>query len=389
MIFKAAFKNIIGAGKRTWLNVMALSLTFVLMTGYNGIEDGWKEKAWRDSKAWETGAAHLWHPHYDRYDIFTLSDAHGPIPQSLQPYINNKALTPILVTQGVIYPQGRMLNVLLQGIDPEQTILKIPSSELLNNDNELVAIIGTRMAESSRLHEGDRVMLRWRDHKGSFDACEVSIAKVFHTTVPNVDNGQFWIDINQLQKMTGMYEEATYLVASDQFPYKSDVDGWLYKGLKFLLADFEMVLRAGRIESFIIFGVLLAIALLAVFDTQTLAIFRRQKEIGTYVALGMTPTKVSLLFTLEGTCFSILAIMVSIVWGTPAMAIFAKTGYKMPEIVGDIGMAIGNVMYPAFKTSSILISAGVIVSLSAVISYLPARKIAKQNVVEALKGKIV
>ena len=32
------------------------------------------------------------------------------------------------------------------------------------------------------------------------------------------------------------------------------------------------------------YGLLLNIALLAIFDTQVLSIFRRQKEIGTYIA---------------------------------------------------------------------------------------------------------
>jgi ABC-type lipoprotein release transport system permease subunit len=388
MMLKTAFKNILGAGKRTWLNVTVLSFTFVLMVGYNGVLDGWKEEARRDTMEWETGAGQLWHPQYDRYDIFTLPDAHGPIPSSLQPYIDNKNLTPILVTQGVLYPQGRMLNVLIRGIDPNQSILSLPSSLLHLNHVEPVAIIGSRTAESTKLNVGNRVMVRWRDKNGAFDAREVLIIHIFQTKVPAIDAGQLWINLEQLQQMTGMPHEATYFVASRHFPYSSDIDGWRYKDMKFLMADLDLLIKGGRIESIIIFCILMAIALLAVFDTQTLSIFRRQKEIGTYVALGMTPRRVMLLFTLEGTCFSILAIIASLFWGTPVLAWFAQIGYKMPDMVNDMGMVIGNVLYPLFKASSILVSAGVVVGLSAVISYLPARKIAKQNVVEALKGKI-
>ena len=387
MLLKTAFKNMLGAGKRTWLNVTVLSLTFVLMIGYNGIINGWKQDARRDTRNWETGAGQIWHPHYERFDLFCLQDAHGPVPPAFQSYIQNGSVTPVLVAQGVIYPQGRMQNVLLKGIAPEQHIIRIPSQELRTN-NEIAAIIGTRTAQSANLQQGDRVMLRWRDKNGAFDAREILIALVFETKVPAVDAGQIWMDITQLQNMLQLPDHATYLIASDSWPADSDTGGWLYKDLDFLMADLDLILRGSRIESAIIFGILLAIALLAIFDTQTLTIFRRQREIGTYVALGMTPRRVAHLFTLEGTCYSLLAILVSLGWGIPALGWFAHVGYRMPDVVDNMGIAIDHVLYPVFEPSSTITSILIIIGLSAVISYLPARKIARQNMVEALKGKI-
>ena len=64
----------------------------------------------------------------------------------------------------------------------------------------------------------------------------------------------------------------------------------------------------------IIWGIMLLMAMLAVFDTQVLSIFRRQKEIGTYVALGMTRGQVVGLFTLEGAMHSVLAALVGAVY---------------------------------------------------------------------------
>ncbi len=385
LLLKTAFKNILGGGKRTWLNVAVLSFTFVLIIGYNATIDGWLQDARRNTIEWETGAGEFWHSGYDRYDVFTLQDAHGPIPKDFQPYLDDGTLTPVLVTQGVIYPQGRMQNVLLKGIDTNQKILYIPSKEL-NHANEITAVIGKRTAESAKLKEGDRVMVRWRDRNGAFDAQEILITGVFDTKVPAVDAGQLWLSLDNLQRMTGMPGEATYLVKSEQCPLQSDTDDWLFKDLKFLMYDLDLMKQGSRVESAIIFSILLAIALLAVFDTQTLAIFRRQKEIGTYIALGMTPQRVTRLFTLEGTSFSILAIIVSVIWGVPFMLWYNKVGFKMPDM--KIDAVLGDVLYPAFEFSSIFTSIALLIALSAVISYLPTRKIAKQNVVDALKGKI-
>jgi hypothetical protein len=123
MILRTAFKNIIGRGGRTWLNTIALSFTFVVMVAYNGLLDGFFEDAKRETQCWETGSGQFWHPEYDRYDMFTLQDAHGLAPESLQPYVGDKSITPVLVLQAAIYPQGRFQNILLKGIDAGQTVL--------------------------------------------------------------------------------------------------------------------------------------------------------------------------------------------------------------------------------------------------------------------------
>lgn len=388
LIFRTALKNILGGGKRTWLNVTILSFTFVIMVGFNGLLDGWKEDSWRETREWETGDGQLWHPEYDRYDLFTLQDAHGVPPLAVQACVEDGSLTPVLVLQASIYPQGRFQNILLKGIDPHQQVVKIPSSVLEHDSNELSVIIGKRMARSADLKKGDRVMLRWRDKQGVFDAREVLIADIFDTKASTVDGGQMWMNINDLYAMTGMEGEATFLIRSENCPVAANVDGWEYKDLSFLMADIEALVNGDRVQSYLIYAILLAIALLAVFDTQTLSIFRRQKEIGTYVALGMTPKRVTWLFTLEGTSYSVLAIFFAALWGTPLLYWFSQVGMKMPDSYGDMGMAIGDAIYPAYHFSSICISAAVIIVLSALISYLPARKIARQNVVLALKGKI-
>jgi ABC-type antimicrobial peptide transport system permease subunit len=49
---------------------------------------------------------------------------------------------------------------------------------------------------------------------------------------------------------------------------------------------------------------------------------------------------------------------------------------------------MGDRLYPVYEFSSVATSILIIVLLSALISYLPTRKIAKQSIVNALKGKL-
>ena len=215
LAFKLALRNLLGAGLRTWLNVIVLSFSFIIIIWTKGLLEGWDRQAKNDMIEWEVGQGQYWHRNYDPYDPFTLNDSHGSLPEAYSTAAENNMLLPVLITQGTIYPQGRMQSVLIKGIPPEQQLLKLPTRLLRSTDGDLPAIIGKSMAGSTGLREGDYVTVRWRDRNGTFDATEVMIAGIFETTVPSVDVGQLWLPLEDLQRMMLMPGEATLLVKGD------------------------------------------------------------------------------------------------------------------------------------------------------------------------------
>ena len=387
LAIQLAFKNLFGAGLRTWLNVAVLSFSFVVIVFYNGMLDGWNMQAIRDTRDWEIGSGQLWHPLYDRYDPFTLQDAHAPASRKIQELVEHDALTPILITQASAYPAGRMVNIVLKGIDRDQKILKLPTQLFIEDTSDIPAIIGKRMATTTRLKKGDHVLVRWRDKNGTFDAREITIAGIFDSNVPTIDNGQFWIPLDKLQSMTGMTDEATLLVS--RAPLNAEtIDTWVYKDEKFLLKEFNEIIQQKKGSSKIIYGLLLAIALLAIFDTQVLSIFRRQKEIGTYIALGMTRGEVVKIFTVEGSAHSLLALALGALYGVPFLAYLQKNGIPIPKSADDAGIAISQSIIPLYSVGMILSTILLVVISSTIVSYFPARRIAKMKPTDALKGKI-
>jgi len=370
-----------GAGLRTWLNVAVLSFAFIVIIFFNSLLQGWYNQAKEDSVAWEYGQGQLLNNNYDPYDPFTLQDGHGGIPE------NSKHLTPILIQQGSIYPEGRMVSVVLKGIDPDQSTIKIPTGVFKNSTAKIPAIIGNRMATSAQLNVGDEVLLRWRDKNGTFDAANITVVEIFDTNIASVDDGQIWIPIQGLWKMTGLQGHATMFVANERYDYQN-TEGWHFQTQKTLLKDVEEIIATESVGSAVMYLVLLAIALLAIFDTQVLSIFRRQQEIGTYIALGMTRNQVIRIFTVEGTMYSILAVIVGAIYGTPIFTWLATTGIQMPASVLQMGMAIPKTMYPYFSFNIIIITILFVTIAAAIVSFLPARKIAKMNPVAALKGKL-
>jgi ABC-type lipoprotein release transport system permease subunit len=379
--FKLAYRNLVGAGLRTWLNVGILSFAFVLIILFNGILDGWNEQARRDTIAWEIGQGQLRFNEYDPYDPFTILDGHGVLPKE-----KRAGLIPVLLRQGTIYPEGRMVSTILKGIDANQTTLELPTHLLKESEADIPVLIGKRMAESANLEVGSQVLMRWRDKNGTYDASDVTVVGVFDCNVGSVDNGQMWLDIDKLYKITGLNEHATFFITKNTKEIQTE--GWNFLSQKMLLQDLTDMIAMKKISGSIMYGLLLAIALLAIFDTQVLSIFRRQKEIGTYIALGMTRMRVVGLFTIEGTMYSIMATIVGLIYGIPLFLYAAKTGMGMPANTDQMGVVVAERIFPVYGIG-LIISTVIIVVLSAtIVSFLPARKIAKMNPVDALKGKM-
>lgn len=387
LLFKLALKNLIGAGIRTWLNVIVLSLSFVVIILSQGLYIGMNEQASDALIDGVYGGGQYWQHNYDPYDPFALQDSHAPVPKMLQTLIDDKQAAPVLLTQGTIYPEGRIQPIVLKGITVDQKTINFPSEYLQADQDVLPALIGSRMAKSSQLKLGDYVTLRWRDRDGTFDATDIKIVHVMKTSVPTIDNNQVWIPLNKLQDMLNMPNEATIVIVDKTLANPQSIPGWDFKDQDFLLSDIKQIVKQKSISASIMYFLLLFLAMLAIFDTQVLSIFRRQKEIGTLIALGMTRSKVIRLFTIEGALHGLLAALIGAIWGSPLMITMAKNGWKLPDYTDEYGIALGEKLYPFYSMTLVSGTVLLIMITVTIVSFLPTRRIAKMNPTDALRGR--
>jgi len=389
IIPKLAFRNMLGAGAKTWLNAVVLSMAFVAIIWGQGLYIGMDAEVSRAMIEAEYGGGQYWVEGYDPFDPFTIQDAHRPLTGPLRALGEKRQATPFLIVQGTIYPGGRIVPVLLKGIDPGQKLLSIPSSVLKAADNELPALIGARMSATSGLKKGDTVTVRWRDAKGTFDAKDLQIVEVMRTTVQSIDSGQIWLPLQTLQEMAGISSEATIVVTEKNYGPAVPIPGWTFKNLDYLLDDIKSVVQAKTIGSSILYSILLFLAMLAIFNTQLLSIWRRRKEIGTMMALGFSRGKVIRLFTLEGALNGVLAALVGAVYGIPLLAYTATHGLGLPaDQIDSFGIAISEKLYPTYSSALVVGTTILVFAITTIVSFMPTRKIAKLKPTDALRGKL-
>ena len=385
---KLAFRNLIGAGTKTWLKVAVLSVTFVMIIGMQGLYQGISLQASQAMVAVDIAGGQYWHQKYDPQNPLDLPDAHGSVPPELRSLVESGKAAAILAVQGFVYSDGTFRPVLLKGIAPDQRVLAIPTAVLGAESEEAPALIGTRMARDTGLKVGDLATVRWRDARGTFDAQEIRIVEVMTTSVQTVDSGQIWLPLDRLRRMARMEGEASLVVLAQRTPPPEAVSSWAFKDADFLLSDLREMIRMKQLGGSVAYMILMFLAMLAIFDTQVLSIFHRRKEIGTLMALGLTRGSVIRTFTLEGAFNAVLAAIAGAIYGIPLLGYLATTGVPLPASMDAAGFALGERMYPAYSAVLVVGTTSLVLVITTIVSYLPTRQISRLKPTDALRGKL-
>ncbi|MFA5857850.1 MAG: FtsX-like permease family protein [Elusimicrobiota bacterium] len=387
-IFNLALKNVLGAGLRTWLSVAVLSFTYVLIIFHQGMFTGMLKQSAYYTQQDDVAGGQYWINTYDPYDAVTWDDSFGKLPEELDKLTKSGDAAAVLFRPAMIYPQGRMQPVLIRGIDPNQTVLRIPTKKLEASGDAIPVMVGSRMAEKNKFKPGDTVTIRFRDKNGTFDAVDAKIAEVMVTNVPAIDNGTIWMSIGRLSKLMGTNNNASMVILRQKVLSPPAPAGWTFHSLDMLMKEINDIVAAKKKTSSFLYVILLALSLIGIFDTQILSIFRRKKEIGTLMALGFKRSTVIGLFTMEGAMHGVLAIVVGFIYGTPLMWYTAKHGFDMPMDSSQYGFAIAMKLLPVYPAALILGTVLIIMMTVTTVSYIPPRKISKLDPTEALRGKV-
>ena len=388
MLFKIALKNLLGARLRTFLNVLVTSISFFLIIFITGLYDGMRQHAKQVTIDTEVAGGAYWHPKYDPMDPMLFEDAHSILPSEIDFLIQEKKAVAVLVSQAAIYPNGRIMPVVMKGIDPAQSIVNMPTESLSQNkDINIPVLIGKGMANNAKLDIGDSFTIRWLDSDGTYDADEGTVVHIMDTENFKLDIGHIWIPINKAQEMLAMNNEVTYVAYKEGLAKVKAPGDWIHRDVEYLIQDIEAAIEADKPGNQIMFAILLALAAMGIFNAQVLSIFRRGKEIGTLMALGMTRSRVVGLFTLEGSINAILAAVLTvfpfgvILWWT------AKYGVPMPIDYSEMGFMIAKRLIPVYSLGLIFTTTVLIFTIVLVVSYLPSKRISRMKPTEALRGK--
>jgi ABC-type lipoprotein release transport system permease subunit len=256
------------------------------------------------------------------------------------------------------------MRISIRGIKYNQKILSLPTSDLnQKNEKGIPVLVGKRMLKSLRLKVNDTFTIKWRDSKGVFDAREFIIVKVMDTINPRVDNNTIWIGIKNLEKMLVTNKMASLIVIKNYNLISKNLveknNKWITKSKDELTNWVKVLIEKDENWVNLIYSLLLFLSGIGLFNTQILSVYKRKKEIGTFMALGMRNYQITIMFTLEGIIITLFGFIGSIIIGFPFFYWTVTSGLPMGHAEG-VGIPIPEKLIPHY-TSWVVITTFLII----------------------------
>ena len=388
MNWDIARKNFYRQGMRAFLNVLVTALSIISLIFMLSLLNGFQAQATRNLVATDVGGGHYRAPGFDipsptEWEDHTLKAAESLLR------LSDKDKAEVLIQQGQLYPNRRLYPVQIRGVSMEQSLLNLPLDNLRKYGKQIEdvipVVVGVKMARKAHLKKGDILTLKWRDRSGAVDARDILIVDVGDMVNPRVDDGVVWLRLDHLRSMTDRQGEVSWVAVRE---YMGPVEGFEFQTVDALMADLLALLKQDRINSKILWTILMILVCTSVFNTQILNIFKRQKEIGTLMALGMEPMRIVRIFTLEGALAALWALVFAVLLGVPFFIWFQGVGFDVTHL-SEASFPIRETIYPDYQPKEIFYSLLIVVFLVVMAAWIPVKKIIRLDPTLALRGRAI
>lgn len=388
MILKIAWKNYCGRGLRAFLNILVVALTLIAIIFNLSILNGFQAQMTRNMVSTNVAGGHYRVPGFDLLTPTEWEDFTLPTPEPLR-LLPPEEKAEVLILQGQIFPNSRLFPIQLRGLEMEQALLDLPMHGLKpfakNFGDTIPVILGTKMAEKAHLKKGDTVILKWRDRFGAVDAQDIKVIEVVHLVNPRIDDGVVWLRLDHLRAMTRRANEVSWVAVKKS---EGGVEGLEFHSPNRLMRDLLTMLKHDRRNSKILWTILIFLAGISIFNTQILSVFKRQKEIGALMALGMDAKRIMWMFTLEGGFAALGAVLLAALLGAPFFTWFQGVGIDVSHL-SETTIPIRENIFLDIRPVEVCFTVGVVVAIMILVAWLPVRKITRLDPTLALRGRAI
>ena len=411
-ILKMAFRNIGRNKRRTFLSAFAIGIAVMMVLIMRGYIGGIIDSMFDSIIKIETGHIKIVHPKYhEKSDMMPLEyvvdgfDGEGykellPVIQS----VNGVNTVVPRIKLGVLLSfNGKSSPALGIGIDPEKEIKVLGFDKIMTDgkylnpdENDRSIIIGKELASKLDIKVNDKLTIVTRTAYDSLRGMTFGVKGIFQYGITGMDSKIFYIPIGSASRLLEMGNGVSELVIMVDNPENTKK---AVEEIKLKLQGNYVVIpwddQSGYLGAMksalpiynIIFAALLILASSVIINTTIMVIYERIREIGTIGALGMRGNQITLLFTLEAAIVSAIGSFMGVLVGGGIDFYFSKVGINLRALSGgSMDIPTTDIIYPRFSLSLVLWSFIFGVAVATAVAYIPARRSARIEPVEALKS---
>lgn len=401
MLAKLALRNLRRNQRQTALMVTIVAVGTWSIVVIWGLTDGSIDSMLDAQISLDTGALQLHQRGY--LDDPNLNRTISPpqldkLDAVLKRYGQVDHWSPRLNTEGLLKSAYGSTGVGIRGVDPllesavTQVAQKVVNGRYLAGPSEV--LLGRALAEKLDVRLGERVVLQAQGLTRAH-ALGLRLVGIFQTGLGALDQATVFVHLEDAQSLTQVQGASEIAVSLKQgvdarafAPVLQAVVGnglevSSYDALNPLVADFVRISHVEMMPTMLLLSVL---AGFGVANTITFTVFKRIREFGVILALGLRPKQLSRMVVLESLFISGIGFVIGSVLGYALNFYLQQVGIDYgfySDVFPDLG--VPQVLYAKVKLSHSLYALAVVVFTALVAARYPARRAAKLQPTEAMR----
>ncbi|MCI2429466.1 ABC transporter permease [Candidatus Acetothermia bacterium] len=368
VLLKIAARNLLRNKRRSTITFVAIGLGLVLVLLFYGFIQGVDKQFTDDFIKAQTGHIQLHAKGYhEKARLMPLDIAIEDVENvtlRLQELAGMRSVAPRIRFPVIVSTGAESIGVLGLGIDPHAeregiVATKIAQGRYLSGERGY-ALIGTKLADDLGIKLGDLLTLMATTARGALNAIDVEVGGLFTTGYSQYDDSILVLSLADAQRLLRMSGQATEIMlmleSADQteriaqrIQQSFHDDGLEVKTWQELGAAIFSLLETRRQFMAIISMVVILIAALGIVNTMLMSVFERIREIGTLMALGMTPGEIRLLFLLESAILGTAGGLVGTTVGGALLKYLSVVGVTFTQASQFWNLPMGTTFYAEFS----------------------------------------
>jgi putative ABC transport system permease protein len=403
-----AFRNIRRNGRRSLLSGTAIALSTLIIAFMFSILAGISEDYRSNVTRYITGHVRLRNRDYDANE--RLNPLHLSVPgyaglaERLLALPGVTAAAPRIQFATAIYRDERVYAGLGLGVDferersvmrPEQALVRgtLPCT----GARELALSVG--LARELGVDVGERITLFGKNKYLGMSGMTFAVTALVRFPVAGFNRSFFLLPIDTAGRFLKMQGEATEVLLLLKDPRRQEqaaaeanrlLVGLGLDGIEALPAErignWHNLLRMMDSSYNIIALFFFILGTTVIANTTMMVIFERMREIGTVAALGMTPGQIVTLFFLEAFFIAALAALAGVALALGITVPLSRTGIDLSGPMQGVSFEVSPLIYPKITLRSTVFVFFYSVAVSSLASFLPSRRAARIEPVEALRS---
>ncbi len=407
MIVSLAWRNIWRQPTRTWLSLIGMAFTSMLLVFVLSFQLGSYDTMKASMLQISDGFGQFQPEGYkDDPEMGKVIPDPDALIADLQAVEGLSGVTARGSGFGLLANDERTFAAAVMGIDPinegRVTTLtgKVTTGRTLSADDTNAIVLGDGLARNLKVGLGDPVTMLGSGTDGSVAADVLMVVGIFKSGVPELDRQIAQIPIERF-KETFLMDGAAHaiLIRSLELPAveKAEADlvaladkhGVVYLTWQELRPEVQQMINVDFYTAVMMYATLVVVVVFIILNTLYMSVLERTREFGVLMAVGMKPRQIGRMVWMEMIFLTAVGAGIGIVFGMGLTGYFENVGIAIEmegteEIYAQWGLP--SRFFPQMTIGRVLAGPGAMIGMIAVLGFIPYRRVMGLKPVEAMAG---